>query len=53
MPITLSHAAYTGKLPQIHKDPFDRILIAQSVVEEMPLISRDGTMRKYDVEVVW
>ena len=53
MPISLSHAAYTSKLPQIHKDPFDRILIAQSVIEEMSLISRDGTMRKYDVEVVW
>jgi PIN domain nuclease of toxin-antitoxin system len=53
MPITLSHAAYTSKLPQIHKDPFDRILIAQSVVEDMPLVSRDGIMRKYDVKVVW
>ncbi len=53
LPITLSHAAFTRNLPTIHKDPFDRILIAQSIVEDMPLITRDRTMGKYDVKVVW
>ena len=53
LPITLSHAAYTRRLPTIHKDPFDRILIAQSIVEDMPLITRDRTVEKYDVKVVW
>lgn len=51
--ITIPHAAHISKLPGIHKDPFDRILIAQSVIEDMPLLSRDRTMRKYDVNVVW
>jgi len=53
LPITIPHAAYISKLPGIHKDPFDRILIAQSVIEEMPLLSRDRTVKKYDVNVIW
>lgn len=53
MPITIPHAAYISKLPEIHKDPFDRILVAQSIIEEMPLISRDRTVKKYDVNVLW
>jgi PIN domain nuclease of toxin-antitoxin system len=53
LPITLPHATCTRKLPTIHKDPFDRILIAQSIVEDMPLITRDRTVGKYDVKVVW
>ncbi len=53
LPITLSHAAFTRTLPTIHKDPFDRILIAQSIVEDMPLITRDGTIGRYNVKVVW
>ncbi len=53
LPITIPHAAYITKLPGIHKDPFDRILIAQSVIEDMPLLSRDRTLRKYDANVIW
>ena len=53
LPITIPHAAYISKLPGIHKDPFDRILIAQSVIEEMPQLSRDRTVKKYDVNVIW
>jgi PIN domain nuclease of toxin-antitoxin system len=36
-----------------HSDPFDRLLIAQSQLENMPLISMDTTSRDYDLEVVW
>ena len=53
LPITISHATYISKLPGIHKDPFDRILIAQSVIEGMPMLSRDRTVKKYDVNVIW
>ena len=53
LPITLSHAACTRQLPAIHKDPFDRILIAQSILEKMSLITRDRIMKEYDVTVVW
>ena len=51
--ITISHALYTEKLPQIHKDPFDRIIISQSKVENMVLITSDKKIREYKVPTVW
>ena len=51
--ITISHSLYTEKLPQIHKDPFDRIMISQSKVENMVLITRDKEIREYKVSTVW
>ncbi len=40
-------------LPQLHRDPFDRLLIAQSRHEKMPLISADDIVAKYETRVVW
>ena len=51
--ITIFHSIYTSKLPEIHKDPFDRMIVAQSQVEDMPLISKDKNIKKYKVPVVW
>jgi PIN domain nuclease of toxin-antitoxin system len=51
--ITIFHSIYTSKLPDIHKDPFDRMIIAQSKVESMPLISKDKNIKKYKVPIVW
>jgi PIN domain nuclease of toxin-antitoxin system len=51
--ITISHSLYTKRLPQFHKDPFDRIIIAQSTLEDLPLISTDKKIRKYPTTVVW
>ena len=51
--ITTEHALAVENLPPHHKDPFDRILITQSIIEEMPLLSRDRTLKKYDVNVIW
>jgi PIN domain nuclease of toxin-antitoxin system len=51
--ITITHSLYTEQLPQIHKDPFDRIIIAQSKLEDLPLISTDKKIRKYPTTVVW
>ena len=51
--ITVSHSLYTARLPQIHKDPFDRIIIAQSKLENLPLISRDKNIRKYEITMIW
>ena len=51
--ITISHSLYTERLPQIHKDPFDRILISQSKLEDLPLISKDKAIRKYKVKSIW
>jgi PIN domain nuclease of toxin-antitoxin system len=40
-------------LPDHHRDPFDRILVSQAVLEEMPLLSADPQVSRYPVEVVW
>lgn len=53
LPIQIHHAVQVYKLPMHHADPFDRLLIAQSQSESIPLISIDEEIRKYDVEVVW
>jgi PIN domain nuclease of toxin-antitoxin system len=41
-----------GRLPELHKDPFDRILVAQAIVERMPLATEDGRLRQYGVATV-
>ncbi|MEJ2285868.1 MAG: type II toxin-antitoxin system VapC family toxin [Desulfobacterales bacterium] len=51
--VTIFHSIYTSKLPEIHKDPFDRMIIAQSQIEDMHLISQDKNIKKYKVPVVW
>ena len=53
LPIYLSHAQHTGTLPVHHRDPFDRILVSQAILEEMPLLSADSHLSRYLVEVVW
>ncbi|BCO29053.1 hypothetical protein MIZ03_3964 [Rhodoferax lithotrophicus] len=47
LPITSSHAVFVEGLPLIHKDPFDRILIAQATVEGITLLTADTTVAKY------
>ncbi len=47
LPITAEHTLATSRLPRLHGDPFDRILLAQAAVEEMTLITSDRTMLEY------
>jgi PIN domain nuclease of toxin-antitoxin system len=47
------HVWELGNLPQVHRDPFDRLLIAQSRYEKMSLISADDIIAKYETIVVW
>jgi PIN domain nuclease of toxin-antitoxin system len=47
------HIQVLAKLPDLHKDPFDRILVAQSVAEKLTLVSRDETLTRYGVPVIW
>lgn len=42
-----------GRLPDLHKDPFDRILVAQSLVERRPLVTKDVLLARYGVSVIW
>ncbi len=47
LPITSEHAVAIDTLPQIHKDPFDRILVAQAMVEGITLLTADSVVAKY------
>lgn len=51
--VTPKHVFALGQLPPVHKDPFDRILAAQAVVENVPLVSRDPVFAQYPVTVIW
>lgn len=53
LPITLRHAAKVGDLPDHHRDPFDRLLVAQALIEEATLISRDVALHSYGVAIAW
>jgi PIN domain nuclease of toxin-antitoxin system len=52
LPIGFEHAIAAGRLPQIHRDPFDRMLIAQAKCEDLTLVTRDPHCQKYDVAVL-
>ena len=51
--IELHHAAKVEKLPFHHRDPFDRLLIAQALSEKLTIISADSAFRDYGVKVLW
>ena len=53
LPVHLSHALRVHALPDHHRDPFDRLLVAQAIVEEIPLLSADPRIARYPVEIVW
>lgn len=53
LPVHVSHVLALSDLPPYHKDPFDRLLIAQSIVEETVFASVDETIAKYPVKVIW
>jgi len=52
LPITISHALAVGQLPRYHKDPFDRILVAQAKVESLTLVTRDEKLEMYDIPFI-
>ncbi len=52
LPVSWRHAAAVEQLPQIHRDPFDRILIAQALTEGLTLMTSDQAILKYDVASV-
>lgn len=53
LPITLDHADRQAHLPWHHRDPFDRLLAAQALVEGIPLISIDPIFDRYEVNRFW
>jgi len=53
LPVSLHHSLAVYSLPSHHRDPFDRLLIAQAKSEQIPLISGDEALAVYEVEIVW
>ena len=53
LPISTAHLARLVDLPHRHRDPFDRLIVAQALVEGVPLLTRDGALARYGVETVW
>ena len=51
--IRTAHVRVLGNLADIHKDPFDRILVAQAIAEGMTLVSKDVLLTRYGLPVVW
>ncbi|WP_231663583.1 hypothetical protein [Pseudanabaena sp. 'Roaring Creek'] len=49
----MSHILRINSLPNFHKDPFDRLLIAQSLVEDLSLITLGGAIAQYPVKTIW
>ncbi len=50
--VTVDHAHTIAELPAAHRDPFDRMLVAQAMVEHMAIVTRDRSIADYDVEVI-
>ena len=53
LPITVAHAQAVERLPHHHRDPFDRILLAQAQVEDATIVTSDARIASYDVPVLW
>lgn len=53
LPVTLRHTEALRRLPQHHRDPFDRLLIAQEIVENLAIVSTDPAFAAYPATVLW
>lgn len=53
LPIQISHAVHVYNLPAHHRDPFDRMLIAQAQLERLPILTDDPQISQYPVKVIW
>jgi PIN domain nuclease of toxin-antitoxin system len=53
LPITVAHLVQVSTLPLHHRDPFDRLLIAQAIVEQIPIVSVDPAFDAYPVQRLW
>lgn len=53
LPLYMHHALRVAELPLHHRDPFDRLLVAQAQMEGLPLMTADPKLVAYDVEIIW
>ncbi len=52
LPVTMSHALHAGRLPLYHSDPFDRMIVAQAVLEDLTIVTRDRAFQPYGVPLL-
>ena len=53
LPLSFAHVRRLEGIPMHHRDPFDRILIAQSLEEKLPLVTADAAFKNYPVQTIW
>jgi len=53
LPVRVNHALLAGRIGVPHRDPFDRLLAAQSIIHDLRVITADGAFKAFSVEVVW
>jgi PIN domain nuclease of toxin-antitoxin system len=53
LPVSPLHAEAVGELPWHHRDPFDRMLVAQARMEKLAIVSSDAAFAQYGVDVIW
>jgi len=53
VPINYIHLLQLSRLPAFHNDPFDRLIIAQAISENLKLITKDSVFKKYSVNLIW
>lgn len=53
LPVEMRHAAGVARLPFHHRDPFDRLLVSQALVETLTIVSADPVFRRYGVKRIW
>ncbi|MFW6105339.1 MAG: type II toxin-antitoxin system VapC family toxin [Chloroflexota bacterium] len=53
LPIRMSHALHVHKLPEHHRDPFDRLLVSQAQLENLPILTADPQIAQYAARIIW
>ncbi len=53
LPVEVPHALRAGSLPDHHRDPWDRLLVAQAQLEGLPIVTADTAIGRYEVSVIW
>jgi PIN domain nuclease of toxin-antitoxin system len=53
LPVEIAHAVGVAALPNVHSDPFDRLIVAQAIAEGIPIITADPDIGRYPIETIW
>jgi PIN domain nuclease of toxin-antitoxin system len=53
LPLALTHIGQVAVMPFHHRDPFDRLIVAQALVESLPIVGRDQAFDSYGVQRIW